>query len=147
MTDELISIIIMSNIKAPGERPVEGRQSGKGAGSAHRICSTSKRVRGSSLCLGGGKLVRAEFQMATLRKVGVADKMVPWLAVAEIAGGVGLLVGLWCWPIAVAAAVGLVLYFLGAVLAHLRVRDWNIGSGAVMLAIAIAVLVLRVVSR
>jgi uncharacterized membrane protein YphA (DoxX/SURF4 family) len=137
----------MNNVEAPGERPVEGRQSGKGA-EVHTASAVLASVYAVLLFVSaGGKLVRAEFQMATLRKVGVADKMVPWLAVAEIAGGVGLLVGLWCWPIAVAAAVGLVLYFLGAVLAHLRVRDWNIGSGAVMLAIAIAVLVLRVVSR
>ncbi|MGH3310664.1 MAG: DoxX family protein [Streptomyces sp.] len=41
----------------------------------------------------------------------------------EIAAGAGLLVGLAWPPLAVAAAVGLVLMMLGAVTSHVRVRD------------------------
>jgi hypothetical protein len=44
------------------------------------------------------------------------------LALVEILGALGLLVGIWVVPIGVAAAAGLTLYFLGAVAAHVRVK-------------------------
>jgi hypothetical protein len=56
--------------------------------------------------------------------VGVPLSFFPLLAAAEIAGGVGLLAGLF-WPrIGVAAATGLVIYFVGAIVSHLLVKDW-----------------------
>ena len=55
--------------------------------------------------------------------VGVPLRLFPLLAACEIAGGVGLLAGMF-WPrIGVAAAGGLVLYFLGAMVSHIRVGD------------------------
>jgi hypothetical protein len=45
------------------------------------------------------------------------------LGMLEIAGAVGLIAGLVVAPIGMAAAAGLTIYFLGAVAAHLRVRD------------------------
>jgi hypothetical protein len=95
----------------------------------------------------GGKLMRAEFQMATLRKVKFPHRYVLWLALAEIAGGVGLLAGLYLWPIGVTAAIGLIMYFAGAVLAHLRIRDWNVTASAVLLAMAIAALLMQLATR
>ena len=69
------------------------------------------------------------------------------LSVAEIAGSAGLVAGLFWWPIGVAAAVGVVLYFLGAVGAHLRVKDTaNLIAPAVILVAAVAALVLRAVT-
>jgi hypothetical protein len=91
----------------------------------------------------GSKLAHAEFQMATLRTVGFPEERASLLAAAEIAGAAGLLVGLWCWPIGVAAAVGLFLYFVGAVAAHLLKRDWNITASGLLLVVAVAALVLR----
>ena len=89
------------------------------------------------------KLVKSEAVIAGMAKVGVpADKL--WLlGAAEIAGAVGLVVGLLWWPIGVAAAIGLILYFLGAIASHLRVRDKAITPATVLLIVAVAALTLR----
>jgi hypothetical protein len=57
----------------------------------------------------GGKLAKQEAQLKTMRTVGFpVDKM--WLpASAEIAGAAGLIIGLFWWPLGVAAAIGLIL--------------------------------------
>jgi DoxX-like protein len=52
--------------------------------------------------------------------------------------------GLWAPPLGIAAAVGLVAYFVGAVAGHLRVRDLkNLAMPLPPLVLAIAMLVLR----
>jgi hypothetical protein len=43
-----------------------------------------------------------------------------------------------------AAASGLVLFFVGAIVIHLRARDYSFGLALVFLLLAIAALVLRV---
>lgn len=48
-----------------------------------------------------------------------------WLGSAKALGAVGLVVGLWIPSLGVAAAIGLVLYFLGAVLTVLRARAYS----------------------
>jgi len=53
--------------------------------------------------------------------VRVPMKWFLWLAVCEFAGAGGLLIGIAWPPIGLAAAVGLILYFLGAIIAHIRV--------------------------
>jgi hypothetical protein len=80
-------------------------------------------------------------QMATLR---LPTSMLPFLAVAQVAGAGGLIIGLWWGPLGIAAAVGVTLYFIGAVITHLRVGDYK-GSpqAAVLGVIAIALIVLR----
>jgi hypothetical protein len=55
--------------------------------------------------------------------VRVPMKWFPWLAACEFAGAAGLLLGLAWAPPGIAAAVGLILYFIGAIVAHLRVGD------------------------
>jgi hypothetical protein len=47
--------------------------------------------------------------------IGVPLGIFPFLASCEIAGAAGLLVGLWYAPLGIAAAIGLMLYFIGAV--------------------------------
>lgn len=93
-----------------------------------------------------GKLARQEAQMVTLRKVGFPDDKVWLLAAAEIAGGVGLVVGLFWWPLGLAAAAGVIAYFLGAIVSHLRKHDWHITASPGLLLFAAAALVLRVLS-
>lgn len=86
-----------------------------------------------------GKLTKNPMQVASMTAVNFpVDKM--WLlAIAELAGAAGLVVGLFWWPIGVAAAVGVVAYFLGAVVMHLRANDKNIApAGVLMLAAAAA---------
>ena len=52
------------------------------------------------------------------------------------------------WPtLGMAAGIGLVLYFLGAVISHLRVGDVKgVGPAAFMLVVAAAALTLRVLT-
>lgn len=90
---------------------------------------------------------------ATLNFVGagsvkvVADRvrvsrrwMVP-LGILLAGGAVGLLVGLAVPALGTAAAIGLVLYFVCAVSAHLRVGDRQIGGAVFFLLLATAALV------
>ncbi len=60
---------------------------------------------------------------ATLTELGVPLSWYPLLAAAKFAGALGLLAGIGYRPLGVAAATGVVLYFAGAVLAHLRTKD------------------------
>lgn len=66
------------------------------------------------------------------------------LGVAKAAGAVGLLVGIAVPTIGVAAAVGLVLYFVGAIVTVLRAR-WpaHLPYPTAFLALAVGALVLR----
>ena len=51
---------------------------------------------------------------------GVPRAAWPWLGLAKLLGAIGLLVGIWVPAIGIAAAVALVLYFVGAVVTVLR---------------------------
>ncbi|MBT0773684.1 DoxX family protein [Kineosporia sp. J2-2] len=84
-------------------------------------------------------------QMTTLK---VPDRLLPVLAVLQIAGTGGLIVGIWWAPLGIVAAVCLALYFVGAVGTHLRVRDLAGAPPAAVIAVAAVVLaVLRTLSR
>jgi len=78
--------------------------------------------------------------------IGVPLKYFPLLAACEFAGALGVVLGIW-WPLlGVAAGVGLVIYFVGASVSHLRVRDAKgIGPAAFILVLAAAALALRVI--
>jgi uncharacterized membrane protein YphA (DoxX/SURF4 family) len=69
-----------------------------------------------------GKLRRLPQVVEGMHAVGVRDSQLPVLATLEILGALGLLVGIWIVPIGVAAAACLTLYFLGALIAHLRAK-------------------------
>ena len=92
-----------------------------------------------------GKLRKAEQVIAAISgTVGVPLRFLPVLAALEIAGAVGILIGLAVEPLGIAAATGLVLYFVGAVAGHLRVRDTKgVAQPVLPLLLSIAVLVLR----
>jgi len=66
-----------------------------------------------------GKLQGVPQMRELLRGVG-AEEHARLLASLQIAGAVGALVGLAIAPIGIAASAGLLLYFLGAITAHLR---------------------------
>lgn len=55
---------------------------------------------------------------------GVPHSRWVWLGLAKAIGAVGLVVGLWISAVGVAAAIGLALYFLGAVVTVLRARAY-----------------------
>ena len=74
-------------------------------------------------------------------------KYFPLLAAYEFAGALGIILGVW-WPLlGVAAGIGLVLYFVGAVVSHLRVGDLKgIGPATFILLVAAAALALRILT-
>ena|SRR6516165_7138841 len=79
--------------------------------------------------------------------VGVPLRYMPLLAGCELAGAAGLVLGLFWPPLGVAAGIGLVLYFLGAAMSHLRVGDLKgIGPAVFLLVVAAAVLALRILT-
>ncbi len=95
---------------------------------------------------GLGKIRRDRRQVKVIHEtVGVPLKYFPLLAACEFAGSLGLVVGIWWPPLGVAAGIGLVLYFVGAIVSHLRVGDVKgIGSAAFALVLAAGALALRV---
>jgi uncharacterized membrane protein YphA (DoxX/SURF4 family) len=89
------------------------------------------------------KLVKDERIVTGMTKLGVPQEKLWLLAIAELAGAVGLIVGLFWWPIGVAAAIGVILYFIGAVTFHLRVHDKRVEAPAILLLAGVAALILR----
>ncbi|MGG2461285.1 DoxX family protein [Streptomyces sp. RGM 3693] len=87
---------------------------------------------------------RAEFVLANSAEVGVPRSWLPWLGALKGAGAVGLLIGLLgVRSLGIAAATGLVLFFIGAVVAHVRMRVYSTMVGpAGYLGLAVASLVL-----
>ncbi|MCX5535646.1 DoxX family protein [Streptomyces sp. NBC_00006] len=70
-------------------------------------------------------LRRAEFVVEPLVSYGVPETWWPRLAVAKLLGAAGLLVGLAVPAVGIAAAIALVLYFVGAVVTVLRARSYK----------------------
>lgn len=70
-----------------------------------------------------GKLVKDPRVTMTMDKLGVPRSWYPPLAAVEFLGVLGLVAGIVYRPFGIAASIGLVLYFLGAVITHLRARD------------------------
>jgi hypothetical protein len=68
---------------------------------------------------------RAKWVVQPLADYGVPRSWWPWLGTAKAAGAVGLLVGLFASVIGVMAAIGLVLYFTGAVVTVIRARWYS----------------------
>ncbi|GAB3976363.1 DoxX family protein [Plantactinospora veratri] len=91
-------------------------------------------------------LARTEFVLANSARVGVPPSWLPPLAALKAAGAAGLLLGLLGVPaVGLAAATGLVLFFVGAVTVHLRARVFGtVGYAGSFLALALACLVLEI---
>lgn len=90
------------------------------------------------------KLTRDDRIVTGITGLGVPLSWFPFLAACELAGAVGLLVGLVFAPLGIAAAIGVILYFVGALIAHLRAGDRAIVPPSLLLALAIAALILRI---
>ncbi|MCX4471691.1 DoxX family protein [Micromonospora sp. NBC_01655] len=88
------------------------------------------------------KAVQAQFVVQNSAEVGLERRWIPYLAILEGLGVAGLVVGLLGWPVVgLAAAVGLVVFFVGAVLAHVRAQVFhNIAFPVVFLGLAVAAL-------
>jgi len=93
-------------------------------------------------------LAGAPFVLENSAEVGVPRSWLPLLAALKGAGAAGLVLGLVAIPhLAVAAAGGLVAFFVGAMAAHVRARVFhNIAFPGAYLALAVATLTLTIVN-
>lgn len=90
--------------------------------------------------------VRPQRLLVAMAEVGVPESWLPILGALKAAGALGLLVGISMPAIGTAAAVGLVVFYVGAVLTHLRARDYSFGLQYVFLLLAVATLALGLAS-
>ncbi|MFC9964867.1 DoxX family protein [Nocardia ignorata] len=84
-------------------------------------------------------LRRAAFVVDPLVDYGVPESWWMPLGAAKAAGAIGLLVGLWVPVVGVVAAIGLVLYFAGAVVTVLRARSYKTVAFPVLYLVPVAV--------
>lgn len=93
------------------------------------------------------KLSHREPVVQSYRTVGVPEDRLDQLAYLLLAGAAGLLAGLVWAPAGIAAGIGVICYFVGAIIFHLRAGDAkNLANPVAYEAAAIAALVLRLVT-
>jgi hypothetical protein len=74
----------------------------------------------------GADLARPKWLLANMDEVSVPRSWLTRLAALKAAGAAGLLLGLLgVRPLGIAAAVGLVLFFVGALITHVRARAFH----------------------
>jgi hypothetical protein len=84
--------------------------------------------------------VRYRQVLVNMARAGVSESWLTTLGVLKAAGALGLLVGFSVPLIGIAAAIGLVLFFVAAIITHLRARDYTFGLAVVFLLLAVATL-------
>jgi DoxX-like protein len=84
--------------------------------------------------------VGAESVKVVADKVRVSQKWMIPFGLLLASGAVGLLIGFAVQVLGMAAAIGLVVYFICALGAHIRVRDRQIGGALSFLVLAVAAL-------
>jgi hypothetical protein len=97
---------------------------------------------------GLGKLRRNPYIVKSVHEVaGVPMRWFPFLAGLEFAAATGLILGIKWAPLGIAAAAGMVLYLVGAIIAHVLVNDLKgLGPAVQMLCLAVAALFARAFS-
>lgn len=93
------------------------------------------------------KLKKVPDVMAAMEKVGVNSHQVPLLAYLEIAGGLGVILGIWSAPIGLVSSSALVLYFIGALYSHFsrkhKAADFGAALGIFLIAVITTALQLQ----
>lgn len=87
---------------------------------------------------------RNEQVIATMKRKAIPESWTMPLGALKAAGALGLLLGFAIPPLGTAAAIGLVLFFIGAVIAHLRVRFYRLANAAAFLSLAVITLTVNV---
>ena len=83
--------------------------------------------------IGVADLLKARFVLATSAAVDVPPSWLPMLGTLKLAGAAGLTLGLLGVPaLGVAAAIGLILFYVGAIVAHLRARKFATGAAPLL---------------
>ena len=85
--------------------------------------------------------IGAESVKAVADQVQVPQKLMIPFGIVLALGALGLLIGIAVPVLGTAAAIGLVLYFICALSAHIRVRNRQIGGAVSFLLLAVAALV------
>jgi len=84
------------------------------------------------------KLKKVPDVMEAMAKVGVKPSQIPVLAFLEIAGGLGIVAGIWNKPLGVLSSACLALYFAGALFTHFsrkhKVADFGAALGIFVIA-------------
>lgn len=93
----------------------------------------------ASIGSGFAKFKKIPAVMESMKSVGVKSNLIPILAILEIAGGLGLVFGIWNKPLGVLSASCLSLYFLGAFLSHVRKKHGLSEFGPALFILLIAV--------
>jgi hypothetical protein len=91
-------------------------------------------------CAAVANLVGHAYPRNQADRLGVPRSWMPTLGTLLAAGALGLMAGFAVPLLGTLAAAGLVLYFLGALGAHLRVRDYQLGAWAMFFSLAVAAL-------
>ena len=91
----------------------------------------------------GADFVQYPQVAANMDRAGVPRSWMTSLGLLKTAGGLGLLIGIAVPPIGIAAAIGLMLFFVGAIITHVRAHFYPFTLAASFLALAMAALVLR----
>lgn len=83
--------------------------------------------------IGLADLAKAKFVLATSQAVDVPPSWLPVLGALKLAGAAGLTLGLaGIKPLGTAAAIGLILFYLGAMIAHIRARKFATGAAPLL---------------
>jgi hypothetical protein len=90
--------------------------------------------------------VRYKQVSIAMAKAGVPESWMTMLGVLKAAGALGLLLGIGVPLIGTAAALGLILFFVGAIITHVRAHDYSFGLAVVFLFLAVGTLALRLAS-
>jgi DoxX-like family len=101
----------------------------------------------ANLCAATFDALRPRWLLDNMTRLGVPHSQVASLGLLKAAGAAGLVVGVAIPAIGIAAAIGLVLFFLGAIATALRARWYgHLPQPAGYLALATAALVLGLAS-
>lgn len=84
--------------------------------------------------------IRPQWLLNTMGNVGVPKSWLPVLGILKAAGALGLLIGIAIPIIGIAAASGLTLFFVGAIVTHLRARNHSIATPLIFLLAAVGTL-------
>jgi hypothetical protein len=89
--------------------------------------------------------MRASWILSAMARAGVPESWLPTLATLKAAGAAGLLLGLTIPVIGLAAAIGVTLYFVGAIITHIRAR-WGWYAPVPFFLLAVGTLALGVIA-
>ena len=101
----------------------------------------------AALCLlpAAGKLLGHPKMRQSAEHFGILWPRYRLIGVAELAAAAGILIGLWWHPLGLAAAAGMALLLLGALITHRRAGDSAKEMAPALLALAVTIAYLAIV--